>query len=174
MLYEYRGIKPRLGNEVFLAPGVIVLGDVEIGDGTNLWFYTVVRGDVHHIRIGHTTNIQDHCMLHVTGGRFPLTVGNHVIVGHRAVLHGCDVRDHALVGTGALVLDGAVVEEGAWVAAGAVVIPGSVIPANKVAVGIPARPGRDATDEEKAFHAENSLNYYQYGKNFQQLVRALD
>jgi carbonic anhydrase/acetyltransferase-like protein (isoleucine patch superfamily) len=174
MLYEYRGTRPRLGKDVFLAPGVIVLGDVEIGDGTNLWFYTVARGDVYPIRIGHTTNIQDHCMLHVTGGRFPLTIGNHVIVGHRAVLHGCTVHDHALVGIGALVLDGAVVEEGAWVAAGAVVIPGSVIPANKLVVGIPARPVRELTDQEKAFHVANSASYLEYGKDFHQRVRALD
>ncbi len=96
------------------------------------------RGDVHSIKIGRKTNIQDHCMLHVTGGRFPLNIGDGVIVGHRATLHGCTVHDNALIGVGALVLDGAVVEEGAIVAAGAVVTPGSTIPSNRVAVGIPS------------------------------------
>jgi carbonic anhydrase/acetyltransferase-like protein (isoleucine patch superfamily) len=171
MIYEYKGIRPKLGNNVFLAPGVIVLGDVEIGDESNLWFYTVARGDVNFIRIGHRTNIQDHCVLHVTSGKFPLILGDRVIAGHRAVLHGCVIGDDALVGIGALVLDGAVVEPGAIVAAGAVVAPGSVIPANRVAVGIPARPTREATDEERAFHQVNSMKYREYARQFSDLVR---
>ncbi len=166
MIYEYKGLRPKIGKDVFLAPGVVILGDVEIGENSNLWFYTVVRGDVHRVRIGIHTNIQDHCMLHVTGGRFPLTVGDGVIVGHRVVLHGCTIQDNALVGIGALVLDGAVVEQGAIVAAGAVVTPGTVIPANKLAVGIPARPTREATEEEKAFHKVNSAKYQDYGRHF--------
>ncbi len=174
MIYEYKGVRPQLGRDVFLAPGVIVLGDVEIGDFSNLWFYTVARGDVHKIRIGASTNIQDHCMLHVTGGRYPLTVGDGVIVGHRAVLHGCTVHDNALIGIGALVLDGAVVEEGAIVAAGAVVTPGSVIPANRLAVGIPARPTREPSDEERNFHKINSAKYQEYGRTFYQVTRVLD
>jgi carbonic anhydrase/acetyltransferase-like protein (isoleucine patch superfamily) len=173
MLYEYKGIKPRIGRDVFLAPGVIVLGDVEIGDGSNLWFHTTARGDAHSIRIGKGTNIQDLCMLHVTGGRFPLTIGDGVIVGHRAVLHGCTVQAEVLIGIGALVLDGAVVEEGAVVGAGAVVSPGSVIPAGKVALGVPARPVRDATQEEKTLHRQNALTYHRYGKDFSNLVRPL-
>lgn len=171
MVFEYKGVRPRFGRDVFLAPGTVVLGDVEIGDGTNLWFHTVARGDVHSIKIGCNTNIQDLCMLHVTGGRYPLTIGDRVIVGHRAVLHGCTVKNDALIGIGALVLDGAVVEEGATVAAGAVVAPGAVVPANRVAVGIPARPTRETTPEERDFHVRNYMNYSRYGRDFQQLVR---
>ncbi|HMK33804.1 MAG TPA: gamma carbonic anhydrase family protein [Desulfomonilaceae bacterium] len=173
MLYEYKGIRPTLGKDVFLAPGVIVLGNVEIGDGSNLWFYTVARGDVNSIKIGRLTNIQDHCMLHVTGGKYPLTLGDRVIVGHRAVLHGCTIGDDVLIGIGALVLDGAVIEPGAIVAAGAVVTPGTVIPANKVAVGIPARPTREPTREEKAFHRMNSDKYHEYGRSFSDIVRGV-
>lgn len=174
MIYEYKGVKPKMGREVFIAPGAVILGDVEIGDFSNVWFYTVARGDVHKIRIGTSTNIQDHCMLHVTGGRYPLTVGNGVIVGHRVVLHGCTVHDNALIGIGALVLDGAVVEEGAIVAAGAVVTPGTVIPANRLAVGIPARPSREPSDEERAFHQINLAKYQEYGRTFQEIVRPLE
>ena len=170
MIYEYKGIRPSLGKHVFLAPGVIVLGDVQIGDYSNLWFNTVVRGDVHSIRIGKQTNIQDQCMLHVTGGLHPLNVGNGVVVGHRAVLHGCTICDNVLVGIAAVVLDGAVVEEGAVVAAGAVVSPGTVIPSDRVAVGIPARPTRKTTDEEKAVHKTNFEKYQQYGRDFHHLV----
>jgi len=170
MIYEYDGKAPTLGTNVFLAPGVIVLGDVTIGDHSNLWFYTVARGDVHAITIGSRTNIQDHCMLHVTGGRFPLAIGSGVIVGHRAVLHGCTVQDDALIGIGALVLDGAVVERGAIVAAGAVVSPGSVVPAGQLAVGVPARPARAVTDRERESHATNSRTYEQYARDFHRLV----
>jgi gamma-carbonic anhydrase len=170
-IYEYKGIRPRLGKEVFLAPGVILLGDIEIGDNSNLWFYTVVRADVHHVRIGARANIQDHCILHVTGGRHPLTVGSGVIVGHRAALHGCAIHDNALIGIAAVVLDGAVVEEGAIVAAGAVVTPGTVIPADRVAVGIPARPTRKATPEERTSHLINSSKYQEYARHFSELAR---
>lgn len=173
MLYEYKGIQPRIGKDVFIAPGAVVLGDVEIGDGANLWFYTVARGDVHFIKIGSMANIQDHCMLHVTGGRYPLVIGDRVIVGHRAVLHGCTVMDGALIGTGALVLDAAVVEEGAIVAAGAVVAPGTVVPAGRVAVGVPARAVRDVTEEEKNFRTLNYQSYHEYGRSFHELVRRI-
>ena len=174
MIYEYNGIKPRLGKDVFLAPGVVVLGDVEIGDGSNLWFHTIARADVHQIRIGKDVNIQDLCMLHVTGGSFPLNVGDRVIVGHRAVLHGCTIHDDVLVGIGALVLDGAVVEQGAIVAAGAVVTPGTVIPANRLAVGIPARPTREPSAEEHEFNRTNVAKYSEYGRLFHKLTRPLE
>jgi carbonic anhydrase/acetyltransferase-like protein (isoleucine patch superfamily) len=174
MIYEYKGIKPRLGRNVFLAPGVIVLGDVEIGDEANIWFNSVARGDVNRIKIGKRANIQDMCMLHVTGERFPLTIGEEVIVGHRAVLHGCVIHDRALIGIGALVLDGAVVEEGAIVAAGAVVSPGTVIPANRVAVGIPARPAREATQEEREFHKINCGRYTTYAQTFHEITKTCD
>ncbi len=170
MIYEYKGIRPRMADSAFLAPGVIVLGDVEIGEESNLWFYTVVRGDVYPITIGKAVNIQDHCMLHVTGGRFPLTIGDGVIVGHRAVLHGCAIHPGALIGIGALVLDGAVVERGAMVAAGAVVAPGTVIPASMVAAGVPARPIREVTEEEKASNMTNCLRYQEYGRQFHKIT----
>jgi carbonic anhydrase/acetyltransferase-like protein (isoleucine patch superfamily) len=171
MIYEYKGIRPRLGRDVFLAPGVVVLGDVEIGDLTNIWFNTVVRGDVNSIRIGARTNIQDLCMLHVTSDRFPLAIGERVIVGHRAVLHGCTIHDDALIGIAALVLDGAVVEQGAIVAAGSVVTPGTAIPAQSVAMGAPAKIRRAPTPEERAFHQINLTRYQEYGRSFSQWVR---
>lgn len=171
MIYEYRAIRPVLGENVFIAPGAVVLGDVVIGENSNIWFNSVIRGDVNSIRIGARANIQDLCMLHVTGGRYPLKMGDGVIVGHRAVLHGCTIHDNVLIGIGALVLDGAVVEEDAIVAAGAVVPPGGVIPANTVAVGIPAKPTRKPTLEEKAFHQVNSARYQEYGREFYRLTK---
>lgn len=174
MLIEYKGIKPRLGKQVFLAPGVVLLGDVEIGDCSNIWFYTVARADVNFIRMGRQTNVQDHCALHVTTGEFPLIIGDEVIIGHGAVVHGCVIHSRVLVGIGALILDGSVVEEGAIIGAGSVVSPGSVIPANTVAIGAPARPVRDSTQAERDFHMVNSSRYREYGATFTKITKIIE
>jgi carbonic anhydrase/acetyltransferase-like protein (isoleucine patch superfamily) len=166
MIYEYKGNRPKLGKNVFIAPTAVVLGDVEIGDASNVWFHTVIRGDVNAVRIGAHTNIQDHCMLHVTGERWPLFIGDRVIVGHCATLHGCVVEDDALIGVAAVVLDGAVVHEGAIVGAGALVPPGAVIPPNAVAMGAPATVRRFCTAEEKAYHQTNLAKYEAYARHF--------
>ncbi len=171
MIYEYKGIRPKLGRNVFLAPGVVVLGDVEIGDDSNIWFNTIVRGDVHSIRIGKRSNIQDLCMLHVTGEKYPLSIGDDVVVGHRAVLHGCTVNSNALIGIGALVLDGAVIENGAIVAAGAVVPPGMVVRADTMVAGVPAKVMRERTDAERDFHKINIEKYAKYASEFLNITK---
>ena len=147
-IYSYRGVRPRLGKGVYLAPTAILCGDVEIGDDVSFWFHTVARGDVNSIRIGAQSNIQDGSVLHVTHERHPLQVGKRVVVGHGAILHGCTIGDGALVGIGARVLDGAVVESGSQVGAGAVVVPGQVVPSGKLVVGTPARVVRALREEE--------------------------
>jgi carbonic anhydrase/acetyltransferase-like protein (isoleucine patch superfamily) len=134
--------------EAWLAPGVVVIGDVEIGRESSLWFGSVVRGDVHRIRIGAGTNLQDQSVVHVTAGLFATEIGDEVTVGHRAVVHGCTVRDGALVGIGAIVLDGADVGEEAWVGAGAVVAPGTKIPPRALVRGVPGRVVRTLDAEE--------------------------
>lgn len=149
-LHPYRDHTPRLGARVFLAPSAQLSGDVELGDDVSFWFHTAARGDVHWIRIGARTNVQDGTVLHVTHEKYPLLVGEGVVVGHSAVLHGCTVEDGALVGIGARVLDGAVVEAGAQVGAGAVVAPGTRVPAGHLALGVPARVRRELTAEETA------------------------
>jgi gamma-carbonic anhydrase len=171
MIYEFQGKRPRLGKNVFVAPGAILLGDVTLEDEVNIWFNTVVRGDVNSITIGAGTNIQDMCMLHVTSGKYPLIIGSDVIVGHRAVLHGCTIKSEALIGIGALVLDGAVIEQGAIVAAGAVVSPGTIIPSNRVAVGIPARATRNVSTEERQFNQINLQKYKAYAHSFSENVK---
>jgi gamma-carbonic anhydrase len=144
----FAGAPPRLGRRVFLAPSAVVTGDVELGDDVSFWFHTVARGDVHWIRIGARTNVQDGAVLHVSHRTHPLSVGSGVVVGHAAVLHGCTVEDGALIGIGARVLDGAVVESGAQIGAGAVVTPGTRIPAGHLALGLPAKAVRPLTPEE--------------------------
>lgn len=147
----YKGQLPVLGPDVFIAAGACVIGDVHIGAGSSLWFNVVVRGDVHRVRIGEQTNIQDGSVCHVTRETGPLHVGNRVTVGHGAVLHACTVGDEALVGMGAVVLDGAVVEPRAMVAAGAVVPPGKVVKTGELWGGSPARKMRDLKPEEAEY-----------------------
>ncbi|MEO1367641.1 MAG: gamma carbonic anhydrase family protein [Acidobacteriota bacterium] len=149
-ILPYLDKTPRLGRRVWLAPTAYVTGDVELGDDVSFWYHTVARGDVHWIRIGAGTNIQDGAVLHVSAGVHPLDIGEGVVIGHAAVVHGCTIGDGALIGIGAQVLDGAVVEAGAQVAAGAVVAPGQRVPAGQMAMGIPARVKRALTAEETA------------------------
>ena len=149
-VHSYMGRAPVLGERVFLAPGAHVIGDVVLSDDVSFWFHTVARGDVHWIRVGAGTNVQDGAVLHVTHERHPLSIGAGVVVGHQAVLHGCTIEDGALIGIGARVLDGAVVEAGAQVGAGAVVTPGHRVAAGHLALGTPARVVRPLTDEERA------------------------
>lgn len=145
---SFRDAAPRLGDRVFLAPGAWVVGDVELGDDVSFWFHTAARGDVNHMRLGARTNVQDGAILHVTHERFPLRLGDDVVVGHGAILHGCTIEEGALIGIGARVLDGAVVESGAQVGAGAVVAPGSRVPSGHLALGVPARVARPLRPEE--------------------------
>lgn len=159
ILRSFAGKLPRIHPEAWLAPGCVVVGDVEIGAETTIWYAAVLRGDVHSIRVGARSNLQDHSVVHVTAGRFPTWIGDEVTVGHRAVVHGCVVRDRALVGIGASVLDGAEVGEGALVGAGAVVTPGSRIPARSLALGTPARVVRELSDEELRLQLERTLAY---------------
>ncbi len=148
LLREFNGKQPRLGRGVFVADDVSIIGDVEIGNDVSVWYGVVLRGDVHFIKIGSRTNIQDNCVLHVTGGRFPTIVAEEVTIGHAAIVHGCTVKRGALIGMGSRVLDGAVVGECALVAAGAVVSEGMVVPPRTLVAGVPAKVKRPLTDAE--------------------------
>ena len=141
-------------------------GDVTIGPDTSVWFGSVLRGDVHAIRIGARSNLQDHCVVHVTRDRFPAWIGDQVTVGHRATVHGCIVRDGALVGIAAVVLDGAEVGEEALVGAGALVPPGAKIPPRHLARGVPARVVRPLGDEELRRQRERALEYVETARAY--------
>ena len=161
-LFTYQDLYPNIDESVFLAPGVKVVGDVTIGAGSSVWYNAVIRGDVHYVKIGEMTNIQDCSMLHVTNGEYPLNIGNKVTIGHSVKLHGCTVHDLSLIGIGAIILDGAVVEEKSIVAAGAVVKPGFVVPSGKLAAGVPAKVVRDLTAEELAEFEQSAERYKKY------------
>ncbi len=159
LVIPHHDVTPDIAPDVFLAPGSVVIGDVQIGAGSSVWFNTVVRGDVHHIRIGERVNLQDLSMVHVTTGRHPTIIGDDVTVGHRVVLHGCTIESGALIGMGAVVMDRAVVGEMALVGAGSLVTEGTVIPPRTLAVGSPAKVRRPLTDDELADLAASPGRY---------------
>jgi len=163
-LYPYLGLYPKIAKSVFLAPGVKIIGNVEIGDDSSVWYNSVIRGDVHYIKIGKFTNIQDCGMLHVTNGKYPLNIGNKVTIGHSVSLHGCTINDLCLIGIGAIILDGAVVEENSIVAAGALVRQNFLVPYGKLVAGVPARVVRDLTKEELNEFERSALRYKEYTK----------
>src|SRR5437899_4322001 len=137
------GRTPIVDPTAFVVDSAVVIGDVVLGPEASLWFHAVVRGDVERVRIGARTNLQDNATVHVTRARWPTLVGEGVTVGHAAVLHGCIVGDHCLVGIGAIVLDGAVIEAECLVGAGALITPGMRIPARSLVLGSPARRVRE-------------------------------
>jgi carbonic anhydrase/acetyltransferase-like protein (isoleucine patch superfamily) len=162
----YLGKSPRLHDTVFVAPGARIIGDVEIGPDSSVWFNTVIRGDVHWIKIGRETNVQDGTVLHVTEGESPLTIGNRVTIGHMAMLHGCTVEDLALIGIGAIVLDGAVIGREAFIGAGALVTPGVKIPPRTLCLGRPAKPVRDLRPDELEGLVKSAQHYVDHARGY--------
>jgi len=179
-LFAYRGILPRIAENVFIAPGACVIGDVLIGESSSIWFNTVVRGDVHRIRIGSCTSVQDNTVLHPTGRFFPISIGDRVLIGHNAVLHGCTVEDECFIGIGSIILDGCKVGKGSVVAAGALLPPGFEVPPGSVAVGSPARIKKKIGDNEKAMiehgwphYVELAAEYFKADEGRQAKLRGL-
>jgi carbonic anhydrase/acetyltransferase-like protein (isoleucine patch superfamily) len=162
----YAGVVPTIHESVFVARGAVIVGDVHIGKDSTVWFNVVMRGDVHQIRIGERTNVQDLAMLHVTINKHPLNIGNGVTIGHHAMLHGCTIDDYVLVGMNATVLDGAHVEHHAMIAAGSVVRPGFVVPSRTLVAGVPAKVVRSLTDDEVAFLEQSAQNYIDYAASY--------
>jgi carbonic anhydrase/acetyltransferase-like protein (isoleucine patch superfamily) len=157
---------PSIHPEAWLAPGASVIGDVHIGPRSSIWFGSVVRGDVHQIRIGAGTNLQDLCVVHVTRDRFPTSIGDEVTVGHHATVHGCRVGDGALIGIGAIVLDGAEVGDEALVAAGSLVPPGMKVAAGTLVMGTPARVVRTLDAAERAEQRARALQYVELAARY--------
>src|SRR5512136_2602559 len=149
MIVEFEGKQPRVDPTAFVAENAMVIGDVDVGTGANIWFQSIVRGDINYIKIGPNCNIQDACVLHVVKDLLPLVLEEGVVLGHRVVVHGCLIKKGSLIGIGAIVLNGAEIGEESIVAAGAVVTPNTIIPARTLALGTPAKPVRPL--EEKDF-----------------------
>jgi len=139
---------PTLGQGVYIARGAVVLGDVTLGDYASIWYGAVLRGDINRIEIGHHTNIQDNTVVHLTDD-LPCVVGNHVTVGHAAILHACTIGNEVLVGMGSAILDGAVIGDQCLVGARALVTPGTKVPPGSLVLGMPAKVVRALTAEER-------------------------
>lgn len=169
MELPHLGRSPRIHGSVYVDPTARINGDVEIAEGASIWCNVSIRGDVHWVRIGAWTNIQDNCALHTNHLKFPLLIGPGVVVGHGAILHGCTVKGPALVGMGAILLDDCTVEEEVLVGAGAVVPPGRVMPAGHLVLGSPAKAVRPLTDGERAAVREGWRNYAEYVEVYRRL-----
>ena len=156
---------PALGERAFVDRSAVVIGDVEIGADSSVWPLTVIRGDMHRIRIGARTSVQDGCVLHITHAGpfnpdgFPLLIGDDVTLAHKVMLHGCTVGSRVLIGMGSIVMDGAVIEDDVIVGAGSLVPPGKRLDSGFLYVGSPVRPVRALTDKEKAFFTYSAGNY---------------
>lgn len=162
---SFKGTAPSLGARVYIDPAATVIGDVTLGDDVSVWPGAVIRGDMHRIRIGDRSNVQDNAVLHITHasdfnpGGWPLTIGEDVVIGHRALLHGCTLGNRILVGNGAILNDGVVVEDEVIIGAGCMVPPGKRLESGYIYIGNPCKQGRELKDSERAFFTYSPANY---------------
>ncbi|WP_059413151.1 gamma carbonic anhydrase family protein [Cupriavidus basilensis] len=162
---SFQGNAPRLGDRVFVDASAVLIGDIEIGADSSVWPMVTIRGDMHRIRIGARTSVQDGSVLHITHAGpfnpdgFPLTIGDDVTIGHKALLHGCTVGSRILIGMGAIVMDGAVIGDEVILGAGSLVPPGKVLEGGHLYVGSPARQARALTEKERGFFRYTAGNY---------------
>ena len=148
MIKQFERIKPKLGRDVYISESAAVIGDVILGNEVNIWFGAVLRGDMHYIKVGSRSNIQDNAVVHVTTAVSPTTIGSNVTVGHGAIIHGCTIEDNCMIGMGSVVMDDAVVGEGSLIGAGALVPPNMKIPPKSLVVGMPGKIVREVSDAE--------------------------
>ncbi|WP_167146178.1 gamma carbonic anhydrase family protein [Pseudomonas sp. OTU750018] len=161
----YQQLTPQLGERVFVDASAVVLGDVEIGTDSSVWPLVVIRGDMHSIRIGERSSVQDGSVLHITHAGpfnpqgFPLNIGDEVTIGHNVTLHGCSLGNRILVGMGSIIMDGAVVQDEVVIGAGSLVPPGKVLESGYLYVGSPVKQARPLTDKERSYFSYSAANY---------------
>jgi carbonic anhydrase/acetyltransferase-like protein (isoleucine patch superfamily) len=157
-IMSYKSLKPSIDSSVYVAPGVVIIGDVKMDQGSSVWFNTVLRGDIDRIHIGKYTNIQDNATVHVMGDH-PAIIGDYVTVGHNAVVHGCTIGNNCLIGMGAILLGYSKIGDNCIVAAGTLITEGKIIPANSMVMGTPGKIVRTLTNEEVKAIRESAINY---------------
>ncbi len=158
-LLDFQNTSPQIEKNVFIAPGAYVIGNVEIGEESSIWFNTVVRGDVNWIKIGKRTNIQDLSMVHVDSGAWPCQIGDDVTAGHRVIIHGCEIADRVLIGMGSVLMNGSKIGEDSMIGAGSLVTENAVIPPRTLALGSPCKVKRDLTEKEIQMIKLSALHY---------------
>lgn len=168
MIKDFLSKKPQIDSSVYIAPDAVIIGDVEIGKGSSVWFGTIIRGDTEKIKIGEYTNLQDYTILHADKG-FILEIGSYVSIGHRAIVHGCKVRDNVMIGMGAIILNGAVISENSIIAAGSVVKENFFVPPNSLVAGVPAEIKRELTEKDREMIKAASFHYYELAKIYKNL-----
>jgi carbonic anhydrase/acetyltransferase-like protein (isoleucine patch superfamily) len=166
MIRSFRGTVPKIAPSCYVDPSAQVIGDVTIGDESSVWPNAIIRGDVHSIRIGRMTSVQDNSVLHVELGLYALEIGDRVTIGHSAVLHGCTIEDEALIGIGAIVLNGAKVGRGSVIASGAVVAERAEIPPYSMVMGVPAKVKREITEDERERFKLNAEHYNELRRQY--------
>ncbi len=175
MIMPFKGTTPNVGDKTWIAPSADVIGDVKIGEDSSIWFGCVVRGDVHYISIGDRVNIQDLSMIHVTHYKKadksdgnPTIIGDDVTIGHRVMLHGCEIKHACLIGMSATILDGAIIGEESIVGAGALVTKNKIFPARSLIVGSPAKVIRSLNDDEVAELYNSANRYVKFKEDYQE------
>lgn len=166
MIIPFEGKIPRLHESVFVVDSASIIGDVEIGKDSSVWFNVVIRGDVNHIKIGERTNIQDLSMLHVEKDIYPLLIGNELTIGHNVTLHGCKIKDKCLIGMGAIILNNAEIGEESIIGAGTLITEDTVIPPRSLVIGNPGRVKREITVEELKWIKRSAQNYVNYVQRY--------
>jgi carbonic anhydrase/acetyltransferase-like protein (isoleucine patch superfamily) len=169
VILPVKGIAPSWGNDCFIAENATIVGDVTMGDNCSVWFNAVIRGDVHYIRIGNNTNIQDGAVIHATYLRAPTNIGNYVSIGHNALVHGCTLRDNVLIGMGAIVMDHAVIEEFVIIGAGSVVLEKTICESGYIYAGTPAKKMKALSEEQIQILKQLPDNYIMYSGWFKDL-----
>lgn len=147
LIKTLKGKTPIIGDDCFLAENATIIGDVELGDHCSIWYSAVLRGDVHYIKIGNNTNVQDCAVIHATYQKSPTNIGSNVIIAHGAIVHGCTIKDNVMIGMNAVVLDNVIVESNTIIAAGSVVTKGTLVESGSVYAGVPAKKVKSISKE---------------------------
>jgi carbonic anhydrase/acetyltransferase-like protein (isoleucine patch superfamily) len=166
MIYTYKNFQPDIHHSVFIAPSSDIIGNITIGKNSSIWFNVTARADVHFIKIGNESNVQDNTVLHVTNGIYPLVIGDRVTIGHGVALHGCTIGNTTLIGIRAIILDGAEIGENSIVAAGSLIREGKKFPTGVLIAGNPAEIKRKLTEEEINKNLRYASNYVEYSKSY--------
>ncbi len=169
LIKPVQGKAPQFGKDCYIAENATIVGDLICGDQCSFWFNSVVRADVHYIRLGNKVNVQDGACIHCTYQKAPTNIGNNVSIGHHAIVHGCTIHDNVLIGMGAIVMDNCIIESNSIIAAGSVVLEGTRVESGSVYAGIPAKKVKDVNKE--LFEGEInriSNNYVMYSSWFKE------
>ena len=166
MIKKFRNKSPIIPESCYVSESVDIIGDVEFGEEVNIWFGTVIRGDMNFVKIGARTNIQDNSTVHVTTDIAPTIIGSGVTIGHNAIIHGCTIEDNCLIGMGSIIMDEAIIGEGSLIVAGAVVPPNMIIPPQSLVVGLPAKIVREVNESETEEILDRAQHYIDFANEY--------